>query len=78
MSDANAKVETSKGPSPATLSRARWKLDILNMYVRRWEWCQTGFGQHHIVLGCLSKIIHALARIHQQMVPVPVCFLLNE
>ena len=33
-----AQVAVKQGPSPATFSRARYKLDILGMYVRRWEW----------------------------------------
>lgn len=39
-----------KGPSAATLSRARYKLDILNMYCRRWQWGHAGFQSHHITL----------------------------
>lgn len=50
-----AQVAVKQGPSPATFSRARYKLDILGMYVRRWEWGQTnGFTQHHIALCCLT------------------------
>lgn len=52
-------AESVGGPSPATLSRARYKLDVLGMYLRRWQWSQTGFKPFFITLcgalGCVAE-----------------------
>lgn len=34
---------SQRGPSSATISRGRTKLDVLAMYIRRWQWSTTGF-----------------------------------
>ena len=38
------------GPSAATLSRSRAKLDVLAMYIRRWQWASAGFSESIISL----------------------------
>ena len=39
-----------RGPSAATLSRSRAKLDVLGMYIRRWQWASAGFSESIISL----------------------------
>ena len=50
-------VDVPAGPSSATLSRARYKVDILGMYVRRWQWGRDGFKKKHIALCCWTFVI---------------------
>lgn len=50
-------VDVPAGPSSATLSRARYKVDILAMYVRRWQWGRDGFKKKHIALCCWTFVI---------------------
>lgn len=51
------------GPSPATLSRARYKLDVLAIYLRRWQWAQSGFDSCFINL-CLT-LSHDVSQMHR-------------
>lgn len=48
--------ETSSlsGPSAATFSRARYKLDLLTMLARRWFWSCEGYEAFFIGLCCLA------------------------
>ena len=58
-------ASSSQGPSAATLSRARYKLDILNMYCRRWEWGQDDAFRKKILTLCYlaEGLLHAMTNL---------------
>ena len=50
MNDKNKVLNDVKAPSAPTMTRARWKLEVLNMYSRQYFWKLEGFQKHFVNL----------------------------
>lgn len=66
-SQADGETNISCGPSGPTLTRARCKLEVMEMYARRWFWKSNGYS-NVIVSLCHNLSLSAMFVCHADVV----------
>ena len=55
--DAEDGAPDVRAPSGPTMTRARWKLDMFNMFSRQWTWRHEGFDSYFVTLCPLAYFL---------------------